>query len=94
MIKQELTPNPDADEINKKQVINISYVDTDLTSSQYDYTQLAQKNYSLTEVVIYNDSGSINQPGYVYYTPLYTEKISYNQWKKTINKSFKELGNV
>jgi hypothetical protein len=94
MTSQEFIPNPDADEINRKEIINISYVDTDLTSSNYDYTTLVQKNYSETEVVIYNNSGSINQPGYVYYTPLYTEKISYNQWKKTINKSFKELGNV
>lgn len=94
MIDQRLIKNPDADDIIAKRAIDINYVTGDLTSSTYSYTSRVQTDYQDQRVVIYNTSGSANEPGYVYYTPLYNERLSYEKWKVQINKSFKELGNL
>ena len=41
------------------------------------------------EIVLLDDETSDVHD--TYFTPIYSEKISYDTWKRTINKSFQEL---
>lgn len=80
--------NPDKASIQRKKIIDISLNSTDVSASNaYDDILL---NYTQTEITIINDKQN-GTKGDVYYTPLYTEKINYSVWKRTIDKSFKEL---
>lgn len=80
--------NPDKDNIKNKKDINIGLALPDVSAS--GYLPRVQTNYNGQEIIIFDDDDS-NTIGDVYYTPLYKEKISYNQWKVKINKSFEEL---
>jgi hypothetical protein len=84
------TQNPDAEAIATKKIIDISITSTDISAS--NYTGSIGLNYSNTEIQVYvSSSASANA---TYYVPVYAEKINYNTWKQTINKSFQELGNL
>lgn len=80
--------NPDKDAINNKKVIDISLTNFDVSASSY-INNIAL-NFDQTGFVTYDD-GVTTSRGDVYFTPLYTEKISYEEWLNTINKSFQEL---
>ena len=92
--------NPDSGSVISKETIDISFSLTDVTASSANsgsmngmsYTSSIKSNYTATgqSVVIPRDPDNI-QDGYVYYTPIYTEKISYEQWQSRINKNFSEL---
>lgn len=79
--------NPDTKAITEKDTINIGVSVTDITAS--NATESIKLNSTLSEVTVYVDSLESN--GSTYYTPVYSEKISYETWKKTVNKSFQEL---
>ncbi len=80
--------NPDKDAIKNKARIDITLTTTDISASgAQDSIAL---NFVQNEVVSIND-GASDTKGDAYFTPLYTEKINYDVWKTTINKSFQEL---
>lgn len=81
-------PNPDKLAIEEKSLIDISISEYDISASGYSTT--LKLNYDRSEIVLLNDAD--NDDYDTYYTPLYTEKINYDTWKNTINKSFNELG--
>lgn len=82
--------NPDTNSIVNKKTIDISVTTADISAS--NYTGSVKLNYAKTEIEVYvSSSVSANA---TYYVPVYAEKINYDVWKKTINKSFQELGNV
>jgi hypothetical protein len=84
------TQNPDAKAIVTKKVIDISITSTDISAS--NYTSSVKLNYTGNEIQVYvSASASTNA---TYYVPVYAEKINYDVWKRTVNKSFQELGNV
>jgi hypothetical protein len=80
--------NPDSASIETKSLIDISLTISDVSASNnQDKIML---NYELTEITVIDDNLSETK-GDIYFTPLYTEKIDYEVWKTTINKSFQEL---
>ena len=84
------TSNPDSASIANKQVIDISFSMSDVSSSLV--TGSIQPNYTKTgNTVIVPRYELPVQDGRVYYTPVYTEKINYDQWLARINKTFVEL---
>jgi hypothetical protein len=86
------TQNPDTASIINKKTIDISVSLADISASNYTGSRSVGLNYSNTEIQVYvSSSASANA---TYYVPVYAEKINYNIWKQTINKSFQELGNL
>lgn len=85
--------NPDTAPIQQRSRIDISLSNFDISASSY--IEAVKLNYNETEVVVMDslDPDSV-VTGSLYYTPLYTEKINYNQWVTEINKSFRELENI
>jgi len=79
--------NPDKKTITEKDTVDIRLSVADLTASAA--TESIKLNTSLTEITVYVDS--LESTGATYYTPTYAEKINYETWKKTVNKSFQEL---
>lgn len=79
--------NPDKMAIEKKSLIDISVSTFDISAS--NYTNTLKLNYNNSEIVLLDDEEV--EEFDVYYTPLYTEKINYNVWKTSINKTFQEL---
>lgn len=79
--------NADSQSIVSNSTIDISLTQFDISASSY--TASITLNFDKNEIVLDNEVGSSR--GDIYFTPLYTEKISYETWKNTINKSFTEL---
>lgn len=96
-------PNPDAATVPYKLPTDISFNSSDITASSQasvsasgtDYTQFIKvANDGETVSVVTGDAQSnenANKVGTVYYTPLYSEKINYQEWQSRINKNFLEL---
>lgn len=92
--------NPDSASIVNKNTIDISFTLTDVTASSANsgslngmsYTSSVQPNYTATgqTVIIPRDPNNLGD-GYVYYTPVYTEKLNYQVWQQRVNKTFQEL---
>lgn len=82
--------NPDKQAIQSKQIVDVSISTFDISSSGYN--NVMSLNYQNTEAVVYLDSTTTT--GSLYYTPVYTEKLNYEVWKRRVNKSFSELGVV
>jgi hypothetical protein len=79
--------NPDATSIRQKSMIDITINPYDIVASEY--SDEIKLNYNQTEIVLLDDDTSETHD--TYFTPLYNEKINYEVWKRTINKSFQEL---
>jgi hypothetical protein len=79
--------NPDTSAIQQKQMIDITLNPFDITAS--GYSEKIKLNYSNSEIVLISDEAS--EKFDIYFTPIYTETLSYQQWKTQINKSFQEL---
>lgn len=82
--------NPDSASLAAKRDVDISFSLTDVSASLK--TQVINTNYvgdNLTIVLPNEDEVIIK--GSVYYTPIYKEKINYEQWAARINKNFREL---
>jgi hypothetical protein len=80
--------NPDARVISQKKLVDISLNLFDVSASNSQNKIML--NFGQTEIIVFDDN--LNQTkGDIYFTPLYTEKINYEVWKTTINKSFQEL---
>lgn len=79
--------NPDKTSIQQKSMIDITINPYDIVAS--NYSNEIKLNYNQTEIVLLDDETSDTHD--TYFTPVYGEKISYDTWKRTINKSFQEL---
>lgn len=79
--------NPDKLAIQKKDMVDISLSPFDITAS--GYAEKIKLNYNNSEITLITDTNSDKFD--IYFTPVYSEKLSYQQWKKQINKSFQEL---
>lgn len=81
-------PNPDSGSISRKEQIDISFSEFDVSASgQYGKIK---PNYSNTyQVVTIPEANYLNSSSY--YTPLYKEKLNYEVWLSRINKNFEEL---
>lgn len=86
-IQYSTVQNPDKRAIESKDIININVSLGDISAS--NTTQSINLNIPKTELVVYIDSTETT--GSLYYTPMYTEVISYRTWRNTINKAFTEL---
>lgn len=84
------TINPDSASIANKETINISFSTTDISASNKQHSILPSYLQDSQTVVIPN-SPDENIQGYLYYTPIYREKLSYKQYIATVNKTFEEL---
>lgn len=80
--------NPDKSAIQKKSLINIPISTFDISASNHT-TDIKLNNTNNLEIILLDDQTADEFD--TYYTPLYTEKINYNVWKTTINKTFQEL---
>lgn len=84
--------NPDSASIASKSNIDIGVYRSDISSSMY--SQSIKLNYSANSLIVEvpeNDKPIPPSGKYVYYTPVYSEKISYAEWKTVIDKTFREL---
>lgn len=89
-IIQSDTRDPDYDNVVSKNTINITYSETDVSSSGYSGSVLP--NYTKTGIfVVVPREITQDVSGSVYYTPLYQDEINYDTWKTRINKNFQEL---
>jgi hypothetical protein len=85
-----VVPNPDSISISNKDTVDISFTTTDVSASYYSSS--IQPNYAASGVsVVIPRQNSTVERGNIYYTPIYTEKLSYQEWKSRINKNFLEL---
>jgi hypothetical protein len=85
-------PNPDTTAIQQRSTIDITVSSFDVSASGYSEKVKFLGGFSDStggETVLVNEPNIVT--GSTYYTPLYSEKISYTVWKDTINKSFREL---
>lgn len=80
--------NPDLENITKKNKIDISLVDFDVSASGIP----VKRNYIETEIIVHNTGSFGTENADYYFTPTYNESISYDIWKRRINKVFRELG--
>lgn len=84
--------NPDIQSVSEKTDISYTISNLDilnLLGSQSNAIQVA--NSSTFQVITIADDGTETTTGTSYYTPLYTEKIKYDEWLNTVNKNFNEL---
>lgn len=85
------TQNPDSRSIADKNIIVMPLSTFDISASGY-FNESIKTSYSnttqLLTLPVYNTS---SLSGYVYYTPLYKEKLNYEVWKQRVNKNFQEL---
>ena len=83
-------PNPDSVSIVNNDTVDVSFTLTDVSSSYYSSS--IQPNYAASgvSVVIPRQNSSVER-GNIYFTPVYTEKLSYEEWKTRVNKNFLEL---
>lgn len=84
------TENPDSASIVNKSTIDIGIYETDISASAY--SRSIKLNYTNDSIIVEipEDSETFTG-GYTYYTPMYTEKLSYEVWKTVADKTFKEL---
>lgn len=83
--------NPDAQAIRTKSTIDISYSPYDVSSSFGGSltSESIKSNASGQKIVLMLGEEGIPSRS-VYYTPVYAEVISYDEWKK-IDRTFYEL---
>lgn len=80
--------NPDSQSISKKEQIDISFSQFDVSAS--NNLGKIRTNYTLTaQVVTIPESNFLNSSSY--YTPIYKEQLNYDVWLNRINKNFEEL---
>lgn len=82
--------NPDKASISSKSTIDLGVYESDVSASSY--TQSIKLNYTSDGIIVQiPDDIDFLEGGYRYYTPIYVEKLNYEVWKDTVNKTFKEL---
>lgn len=81
--------NPDIENIENKRDADISFSVADVSASLK--TEVINTNYIGDNLsVILPNADEVIIKGSVYYTPVYKEKLNYEQWLKS-NKNFREL---
>lgn len=84
-----LNESPDAAAIVAKGVVDISLSVSDVSASLMSGS-LAVDSVTLNptkQKIVVIDDGSDG----VYFTPIYTERLNYTEWQRTVNKTFEEL---
>lgn len=79
--------NPDTNAIRNKRTIDISLSEFDVSSSNAKVSA----NFVTNIITIHPTVSGSSDVAELYFTPVYAEKISYNEWKSTVNKTFSEL---
>jgi hypothetical protein len=82
--------NPDSASISKRETIDISFSLSDVSASLLSASIKTNYNSTGNTIVVPRYETPVPQ-GQVYYAPMYTEKLNYEQWLKTVNKTFVEL---
>jgi hypothetical protein len=95
------TINPDKKAIDDKQQISITLSVSDISSSmslpplsdRLSDIRLNSTNQRVTFQIQPSDQEDETQDSLIglYYTPIYSEQISYSEWKRTVDKRFQEL---
>jgi hypothetical protein len=88
--------NPDKESINTKSTVNIGFSVQDVSSSAVPTSGIDlyefKPNYAFTGLTVVVPRGdTLPMTGQLYYTPVYSEKLSYDVWKVSIDKTFLEL---
>lgn len=93
-IDQSLSTNPDSVALASKKQIDISLSMPDISASLSGSSLMSQvkTNFTQQNIVLVGDTSISSSVGNMYYTPVYTEKINYEQWKSRRNTTFNELG--
>ena len=81
-------PNPDSSSISIKGEIDISVSMFDISAS--GHLGKLNTNYTESELAVYIPETDFLTSS-SYYTPIYTEELSYEVWLSKINKNFEEL---
>ena len=84
-----LNESPDAAAIVAKGVVDISLSISDVSASLMSGSLTVDSitlNPTKQKIVVCDD-GSDG----VYFTPIHTERLSYTEWQRTVNKTFEEL---
>lgn len=79
--------NPDSSTIRNKRIVDISLSDFDVSASQAKVSANLVTNIITVHPTVTGSSDIAE----LYFTPIYKEKINYNEWKTTVNKQFTEL---
>jgi hypothetical protein len=91
--------NPDVSTTQYKLPVDIMFNSADITASAQasvsasgqDYTQFIKVSNDGETINVVVGDPTVNDTGTIYYTPLYSEKINYQEWQSKINKNFLEL---
>ncbi len=79
--------NPDSIAIRNKDTIDISLTEFDVSASNMP----VKGNYITNIITIHPTVTGSLDVAELYFTPIYAEKINYEQWKVNVNKRFSEL---
>lgn len=79
--------NPDINSIRNRRTIDISLSEADVSAS----TAPVKANFVTNIITVHPTVTGSSDIAELYFTPMYTEKINYNEWKSNINKAFAEL---
>lgn len=90
IITPDTTTNPDSAAIKNKKTIDISLDEFDVSASGAPVAA----DYNARFITVRPTITGSSKIAELYFTPLYVEKINYNEWSKTVNKTFEELGNI
>lgn len=90
-IIQLVIPNPDSASIANKTLVSYTVSTADINYiNAVPTVELANSNtFQMITLPLSEDMELTT--GTTYYTPVYTEKINYDEWLVTINKNFREL---
>ena len=85
--------NPDSASISKKEIINLSYSQVDVSQSNAIEKIKPSFRYD-GHIVVIPELEENKVQGYLYYTHIYKEKLNYSTWVTRINRTFTELTNA
>ena len=90
MIKIFNIPNPDSSSVASKSTIDLTPSTNDIVSSSFSSSM--KLNYMQDGLIVEVDGDvTPSEEAYAYYTPLYSEKLYYDEWQVVVDKTFREL---
>jgi hypothetical protein len=85
------TSNPDSASISRKAPISYTVAYSDINAIRELSASIKLSGDETFQVVTIPVVDEEPAKGTVYYTPIYKEKINYNEWINKINRNFNEL---
>lgn len=82
--------NPDSGSISAREIIPFTVDSADIAYISAS-ASVKLSNTNTFQVITQTVTDEPIMFGSTYYTPIYKEKISYEQWLTTVNKNFREL---